>query len=76
MLKIESISDSLEKRLELNEQRFSRSIEMIEEKMEKLACQLQNIENQTGENKRIDKVNNLEIKTIAAINFIILIFEG
>ena len=32
MLKIESISDSLEKRLELNEQRFSRSREMIEEK--------------------------------------------
>jgi hypothetical protein len=79
MLKIESISDSLEKRLELNEQRFSRSKEMIEEKMERLACQLQNIENHTGENgenKRIDKVNNLEIKTIAEINFIFLIFEG
>jgi len=49
---------------------------MIEEKMERLASQLQNIENQTSENKRIDNVNNLKIKIIFRIKFIFLIFEG
>ena len=76
MSEIERISDSFEKRLESNEQLFNRSIEMIEEKMERLASQLQNIENQTSENKRIDNVNNLKIKIIFRIKFIFLIFEG
>ena len=56
---IERISDSFEKRLESNEQLFNRSIEMIEEKMERFANQIDNMEKQNsenGKNKRIDKV--------------------
>ncbi len=75
-LKLEIISDSLKHHLKSIEKCFSRSIEMIEEKMERLASQLQNIENQTSENKRIDNVNNLKIKIIFRIKFIFLIFEG
>jgi hypothetical protein len=59
MLEIEIISDSLKHRLKSNEKCFIRSIEEIEEKLERLASQFQNMENHTGENKRIDKVNNL-----------------
>jgi len=64
-LKLEIISDSLNDRLKSNEQYFSRSIEMIEEKMERFANQLDimgkpNSEN--SENKRIDKVSNLLFK--------------
>jgi len=61
-LKLEIISDSLKHRLRSNEQYFSRSKEIFEEKMERLASQLQNMEKQNGENKRIDKVHNLKIK--------------
>ena len=75
-LKLEIISDSLKHHLKSIENCFSRSIEMIEEMMERLASQLQNIENQTSENKRIDNVNNLKIKIIFRIKFIFLIFEG
>ena len=60
---IERISDSFEKRLESNEQLFNRS--MIEEKMERFANQIVNMEksnSENGENKRIDKVHNLKIK--------------
>jgi len=76
---IERISDSFEKRLESNEQLFNRSIEMIEEKMERFANQIDNMEKpngENGENKRIDKVHNLKIKITFKINFIFLIFEG
>ncbi len=64
-LKLEIISDSLKHRLKSNEQYFSRSIEMIEEKMERFANQLDimgkpNSEN--SENKRIDKVSDLLFK--------------
>jgi hypothetical protein len=65
MSEIKRIYDSFEKRLESNEQLFNRSMEMIEEKMERFANQSdimgkQNSEN--GENKRIDKVSNLLFK--------------
>ena len=79
MSEIERISDSFEKRLESNEQLFNRSIEMIEEKMERFANQIVNMEksnSENGENKRIDKVSNLLIKIHFKINFIFLIFEG
>ena len=52
---------------------------MIEEKMERFANQIDNMEKpngENGENKRIDKVHNLKIKTTFKINFIFLIFEG
>ena len=59
-LKLEIISDSLKHRLKSNEQYFSRSKEIFEEKMERLASQLQNMEKQTDENNKIVKVDNLK----------------
>ena len=78
-LKLEIISDSLKHHLKSIEKCFSRSIEMIEEKMERFANQIVNMEksnSENGENKRIDKVSNLLIKIHFKINFIFLIFEG
>jgi hypothetical protein len=59
-LKLEIISDSLKHRLKSNEQYFSRSKEIFEEKMERLASQLQNMEKQTDENNKIVKVDNFK----------------
>ena len=59
-LKLEIISDSLKHHLKSNEQYFSRSKEIFEEKIERLASQLQNMEKQTDENNRIVKVDNLK----------------
>jgi len=59
-LKLEIISDSLKHRLKSNEQYFSRSKEIFEEKIERLASQLQNMEKQTDENNKIVKVDNFK----------------
>ena len=78
-LKLEIISDSLKHRLKSNEQYFSRSKEIFEEKMERFANQLdimEKLNSENGENKRIDKVSNLLIKIPFKINFIFLIIEG
>ena len=78
-LKLEIISDSLKHHLKSNEQYFSRSKEIFEERMERFANQLdimEKLNSENGENKRIDKVSNLLIKIHFKINFIFLIFEG
>ena len=78
-LKLEIISDSLKHHLKSNEQYFSRSKEIFEERMERFANQLdimEKLNSENGENKRIDKVSNLLIKIPFKINLIFLIIEG